>query len=72
MPETSEGYAAHPIFPELEDGSGSWVVTHPTTEGRVIECFERNNAAFCFAQGWKVETAMQYLTRINQAIKEGN
>ena len=70
--ETPEGYAAHPIFPELEDGSGSWIVTHPTIKDRVFEFFERENAAFVFARGWNVETAMQYLVRINRAIKEGD
>jgi len=68
--ESSEGYAARPVFPELEDGSGSWIVTHPTIKDRVFEFFERKNAAFVFARGWEVETAMQYLTRINRTIRE--
>lgn len=56
---------AEPAFPELEHGSGSWIVTSPT--GIVFELYERANARSAFGLGWQVETAGQYLGRINKA-----
>lgn len=56
--------------PELDQYCGSWVVSHH--DGSVIGEFydrsdvERFNAATC-----RVETAAQYLGRINTAILKG-
>lgn len=51
-------------FPELEHGSGSWMVTSNT--GEVRETFSRSIAKSCHIGGYKVETAGQYLARINR------
>lgn len=53
--------------PSLERESGSWVVTSP--KGRVVELFDRANVEKACAAGWRVETALQYLTRIRAEVK---
>jgi hypothetical protein len=50
-------------IPELERHCGSWIATLPN--GVVAEFFDRRNAEKADAAGWKVETAAQYLGRIN-------
>jgi len=47
--------------------SNSWVITLP--DGRVIEVFNKDNADKARKHGWKVETAMDYLGRVNEEIK---
>lgn len=56
------------MIPELEHHCGSWVMTSPT--GRVYESFNRRNVEKAHAAGWKVETAAQYLGRLNKEIRE--
>lgn len=56
-------------FPELNDKSGSWMAT--SSKGKTVELFERKDAELAFHHGWKVETAMQYLGRVNKEIREG-
>jgi hypothetical protein len=56
-------------IPELERHCGSWICTSPT--GQVREFFDRSNAEVAKRNGWTVETAAQYLGRINSAIKTG-
>lgn len=53
-------------IPELEPHCGSWMVTSPA--GDIRELFERGNAERALAAGWRVETAAQYLSRINRAV----
>lgn len=67
---TSFGYEARAPFPELESHCGSWIVTSPT--GTVRELYERGNAQKAFDAGWKVETAGQYLGRINHRSRFGS
>jgi hypothetical protein len=55
-------------LPELEPHCGSWIATSPT--GHAVELFERANAQRALNAGWKVETAAQYLGRINREIRE--
>lgn len=50
-------------FPELEPHCGSWMVTH--ANGKVWETFSRALAKQAHSEGYKVETAGQYLGRIN-------
>lgn len=57
-------------LPELEPHCGSWIATRP--DGRVFELFNRSYAELCASRGWKLETAAQYLGRINKAIREQN
>lgn len=59
--------ASTPI-PELPHGCGSWVVTAP--DGRVFELFDRTNVKRAAGQGWRIETAVDYLARINREIAE--
>lgn len=56
--------------PELERSCNSWIATSPS--GRVYEFYRRRNVEALAARGWRVETANQYLCRINAAIKEQN
>ena len=43
--------------------SGSWIATSP--DGRVMEFFERRNAQKALDAGWKVQTAHDYLVKLN-------
>lgn len=47
----------------------SWIITTP--QGQVFETFSKANADKAQAAGWKVETAMDYLGRVNERLKEG-
>lgn len=56
-------------IPELEPWCGSWVVSRKS--GEVIgEFYNRDNVAKFNPVTCIVETAQQYLARINKAIKE--
>lgn len=55
-------------IPALER-SGSWIVTSPS--GTVREIYERRNVEKAAKAGWRIETAGQYLGRINREIKDG-
>ena len=52
------------IIPELEPHCGSWVITNDN-DRRVHETFNRSVAEQAAIAGWNVETAAQYLARIN-------
>lgn len=54
-------------IPEL-GFSGSWVVTSPDGS-RVLELYEYRNVELCAQANWKIETAAQYLGRINAQIR---
>jgi hypothetical protein len=55
--------------PELDHFSGSWVVSRK--DGTVVgEFYERSNVEKFNPETCVVETAYQYLTRINSEIKE--
>lgn len=54
-------------IPTLPHGSGSWVCTSPA--GAVLEFFNRRNVEKAAAAGWRIETALAYLCRINAEIK---
>ena len=47
--------------------TGSWMVTSPS--GRVTELYTPANVERARAAGYKVETALEYLTRLNAEIK---
>lgn len=65
-----ESKAATPSeIPPLPPRCGSWVVTSP--DGRVFELFDRTNVKRAAADGWRIETAIDYLHRINTEIKAG-
>lgn len=55
-------------LPALERESGSWVATSPG--GRVVELYERRNAEKALRAGWRIETALAYLVRINREIHD--
>ena len=42
----------------------SWIITTP--QGQVFETFSKANAEKARKMGWKVETAMDYLGRVNE------
>jgi len=50
----------------LENRVGSWMVTFPS--GEVREFFSKANVEKAATAGWKVETALEYLARINTEI----
>ncbi len=55
-------------IPELEPHCGSWVCT-PPSGGLGMETFTRNTAEVLSGAGWRVETAAQYLGRVNAEIR---
>ncbi len=55
--------------PDLEPHCGSWIATHGT---RAVELYERSDADKLAAGGWRVETAAQYLGRVNAEIRAGS
>lgn len=61
--------AEQSAIPELPHGCGSWVCSGPN--GQRYEFFERSNVERASAAGWRVETTIDYLHRINQEIREG-
>lgn len=56
-------------IPPLTRDCNSWVVTPPV--GRAIELFTMRNVEKAAAAGWQIETASDYLHRINREIQEG-
>lgn len=56
-------------IPPLTRYCNSWVVTPPV--GRAIELFTRRNVEKAVAAGWRIETTIDYLHRINREIQEG-
>ncbi len=57
--------------PELEAHCGSWIVSCRDTGAAVIELFERETAERINQEKYRVETAAQYLGRVNAAIRAG-
>lgn len=55
-------------IPTLEHGCGSWICT--AQSGRVVELYERPNVEKAATASWRVETALQYLGRINAEIRQ--
>lgn len=55
-------------IPELDGRSGSWVVSSPDGK-RVYELYERKDVQIVANAGWKIETAGEYLGRINAEIR---
>jgi hypothetical protein len=60
-----QGHAMNTL-PDL-GRSGSWICTSPG--GTVREFFNRTNAERAANAGWRIETALVYLGRINQEIR---
>jgi hypothetical protein len=56
--------------PNLPHRCGSWIGTSP--DGRVREFFARPSAVVAASFGWKVETALDYLCRINATARAGS
>jgi hypothetical protein len=54
-------------IPELAHGCGSWICTPPN--GQPMETFTRSTAEILSGAGWRVETAGEYLGRINKALR---
>ncbi len=52
------------IIPELEPHCGSWIITSDD-DSLARETFSRSTAEQAALAGWNVETAAQYLARIN-------
>lgn len=55
-------------IPALPHTCNSWVVTSPDCARR-YELWERANVERAAAAGWRIETAHDYLCRINAEIK---
>lgn len=58
------------MIPSLEHHSGSWIITCRKTGKAVMETFRRDTARSINQSRYKVETAAEYLARVNQHIKE--
>lgn len=56
--------------PELEHISGSWIVTRIKDSSIICEFYERSNVEKFNPNTCHIETALEYLTRINQVIKD--
>lgn len=54
-------------IPNLEPGCNSWIVTG--TKGRVYELYDRADVERLYWWGWRIETAAQYLGRINRSAQ---
>jgi len=46
----------------------SWIIALPS--GYTLETFSKANADKARKMGWKVETALDYLGRVNERLKE--
>ncbi len=57
------------MIPELEHGSGSWVATRKSTGEVIGEFYVRDNVEKFNPRTVLVETILQYLVRINAAVK---
>ncbi|WP_396328515.1 hypothetical protein [Burkholderia anthina] len=60
------------MIPELEPYCGSWVVTRKATGEVFGEFFVRSNVAKFDPDKVLIETAAQYLGRINREIRKAN
>jgi len=56
-----------PDVPALPPRCGSWIVTSPG--GRVVELFEPANVRTAIRAGWRAETALDYLGRVNAGAR---
>lgn len=61
-------WVAGMTIPPLELHCGSWIVTAP--DGHVVELFKRANVERAAQAGWRIETAVTYLGRINAAYRK--
>lgn len=62
---------ANPIhIPALEHHCGSWIATRIADNSVVGEFFERNNLLKLNPKTIRVETAAQYLGRVNKELRE--
>jgi hypothetical protein len=61
----SQGCSAHPSqIPELEPHCGSWVCSR--NDGYRFETFSIRTARCAAERGYRIETAAEYLARINR------
>lgn len=58
------------MIPELEHHCGSWVVCNRASGAVVFETFHRKTAERVNQDKYSVETAVQYLSRLNRKIRE--
>jgi hypothetical protein len=59
------------VVPDLEPHCGSWIISERGTGGAVLELFERATVERINQDKYRVETAAQYLGRVNAAIRAG-
>jgi hypothetical protein len=57
------------MIPELNDGSGSWIVSRRDTGEVVGEFFARQHVEMFNPDKVTIETARRYLERVNAEIK---
>ena len=69
MTAPAEAGAGVAPIPPLPHGCGSWICTSPN--GMRREFYGRRNVGIAAIAGWKVETAIDYLHRINTETKAG-
>ncbi len=54
--------------PELEHHCGSWVVTRKSDDAVIGEFFHRSTVECVNQARYRVETALQYLARLNESL----
>lgn len=57
------------MIPELEHHCGSWVVCNKASGAVILETFDRRTAERVNQSKYSVETAAQYLGRLNNKIR---
>lgn len=57
--------------PDLEPHCGSWLISERDSGTAVLELFERSTVERINQEKYRVETAAQYLGRVNAAIRAG-
>ena len=55
--------------PELEHHCGSWIISRKSDGKSVLETFSREIAEKINTEKYTIETALQYLCRINRKIR---
>jgi hypothetical protein len=58
--------------PSLEPHCGSWIISRLSDGVAVLETFEKGIAESVNQELYKVETAAQYLGRLNERVRTGS
>lgn len=59
------------VIPPLVGRCNSWIIVHPFKEKALRETWNGRLAQECLDKGYRVFTALEWLQRFNQGIREG-